>query len=211
MDIADEAIEFIEDKEISDKRYYDQHYQHFDWPGGSSGATVGIGYDCGYCTPAEIEADWAGIVPDHTIAVLKEASGLKGHAAKDWVRNNCGRVSISYAEARQEFTQREIQKWTERVRDALPNTDKLSPMSFGALVSLAYNRGCSFHLDGDRYTEMRNIHSCMCDERFEDIPDEIEAMVRLWPNSRGLRERRMQEAALFRSGLVLGGEVTSGL
>jgi hypothetical protein len=31
------------------------------------------------------------------------------------------------------------------------------------------------------------------------IADEIESMVRLWPNSKGLRDRRMREAQIIRN------------
>jgi hypothetical protein len=37
------------------------------------------------------------------------------------------------------------------------------------------------------------------------VADEIEAMKRLWPNSKGLRDRRDREAALWRKGLSEAG------
>ena len=88
-----------------------------------------------------------------------------------------------------------------KVKKALPNTDKLSEDSFGALVSLAYNRGASFSKDGDRYKEMREIKENMANETFDQIPDCFREMKRLWPNMRGLVDRREAEAKLFEAGL----------
>ena len=74
--------------------------------------------------------------------------------------------------------------------------------SFGALVSLAYNRGASFSAPGDRYREMRAIHDHMASGRFDKVPDEFRSMKRLWPNMAGLRNRRDHEADLFAKGLA---------
>ena len=49
---------------------------------------------------------------------------------------------------------------------------------------------------------MRNIKSYMRAKHFNQIPDEIRSMKRLWPNSRGLRDRRDAEAKLFELGLT---------
>ncbi len=87
------------------------------------------------------------------------------------------------------------------VQNALANTDKLSGDSFGALVSLAFNRGASFHEPGVRYAEMRAVASLMTTHQFAEIPAQIRAMARLWPSTKDLRDRRQHEAALFEEGL----------
>jgi GH24 family phage-related lysozyme (muramidase) len=99
------------------------------------------------------------------------------------------------------FIERDMPKWEAIVTKALPNTDLLSGDSFGALVSLAYNRGASFSLNGDRYREMRSIHDHMASKNFAAIPADLRSMVRLWPTMLGLRLRRQQEANLFEKGL----------
>ena len=91
--------------------------------------------------------------------------------------------------------------WSDKVKRTLPNTDKLSEDSFGALVSLAYNRGASFSMADDRHKEMRSIKEHMANEEFDEIPDEFRSMKRLWPNMRGLVDRRESEAKLFEDGL----------
>ncbi|MER3498445.1 MAG: hypothetical protein C4308_07320 [Chitinophagaceae bacterium] len=40
----DQLIAFV----ISSKELYEKKYQQPTWPGGASGVTIGIGYDCGY-------------------------------------------------------------------------------------------------------------------------------------------------------------------
>ena len=99
------------------------------------------------------------------------------------------------------FIGRDMPKWEAIVSRALPNTAKLAPDSFGALVSLAYNRGPSFSNTGDRYREMRAIKDHMAKEQFAEIPGEFRSMRRLWPTVTGLRNRRDHEAALFEKGL----------
>lgn len=201
LTISDDAVLLIVTEEDSDEAYYNRHYTHFDWPTGASGPTIGIGYDCGYVTAQELRDDWAGIVSDDVIAKLLPAVGRKGSAARDWVAAHRADVTIAWVPALAEFKQREVPKWIERVADELPNLDKLSGDSRGALVSLAYNRGASFDLPGVRFSEMRAIRAHMAAREFDRIPDEFLSMQRLWPQGGDLWHRRAHEAALFAKGL----------
>ena len=92
-------------------------------------------------------------------------------------------------------------QWIYKVQAALPNTDRLSPDSLGAIVSLAYNRGVAFDTPGPRYAEMRAIKTLMASQNFSKIPAEFLSMRRLWPVNGDLWKRRMHEAALFQKGL----------
>jgi GH24 family phage-related lysozyme (muramidase) len=200
--ISQDAINLIVTEEDSDKAYYERHYEHFDWPKGASGATIGIGYDCGYCTPQEVTEDWGGIVAQATIEAIKRACGLKGEAAHQFVRANGSGVTITWDQAMREFTTREVPKWIARVCAVLTNADKLSPTSLGALVSLAYNRGTGVFVDaGPRYAEGRAIKAHMAAGNFAAIPHDILSMQRLWPRGSDLWRRRAHEAALFQKGL----------
>src|SRR5215831_16840781 len=202
LPISQSAVDLIVREEDSDKAYYERHYQHFDWPEGASGPTIGIGYDCCYVTQVEAQQDWNGIVSDETIAAIKRACGIKGEAAHQWVRAHGGSVTITWDQAMQEFTEREMPKWIKMVSDVLPNTDKLSPDSLGALVSLAYNRGAgTFVNPGPRYAEGRSIRAHMAAENFGAIPHDILSMQRLWPRGGDLWRRRAHESALFEKGL----------
>jgi GH24 family phage-related lysozyme (muramidase) len=199
--ISQAAFDLIVREEDGDEAYYTRHYEHFEWPQGASGPTVGIGYDCGYVTETELRQDWAGIVSDATIEAMVAACGLKGSAAQQFVRIHGASVTITWDEAQEEFSSRELPKWVARVAASLPNTDKLPPDCLGALVSLAYNRGASFSMPGPRYAEMRAIRMHMANLDFDKIPDEFLAMRRLWPKGGDLWNRRGHEAALFDKGL----------
>jgi hypothetical protein len=202
MRSSQRAVLLIVTEEDSDQAYYIRHYEHFDWPQGASGPTIAIGYDCGYVTRGQVEVDWTGILPPPTIAAIQAACGITGEAAHAFVARHGLSVTITWDQAMAEFTQREMPKWETLVSKALPNTEKLPGDSFGALVSLAYNRGCSFDHPGPRFAEMRAIKTHMEALEFDKIPNELLSMRRLWPKGGDLWNRRGHEALLFRDGLM---------
>jgi hypothetical protein len=195
------AINLIVMEEVSSKGLYEAKYTHPEWPGGASGVTIGIGYDCGYSTPTIIQADWGDKLPLTMVGALEAVAGIHGSAAASHAHELRGVVTVPWAAAMAVFIGRDIPKWEGIVAHALPNTERLASDSFGALVSLAYNRGASFSTAGDRYREMRAIRDHMAKEQFAEIPAEFRSMRRLWPNVVGLRNRRDHEAALFEKGL----------
>lgn len=197
------AFDLIVEEEVSSERLYTRSYSHFDWPGGSSGVTIGIGYDLGYCSKGEIKQDWAGLVTDQTLGLLLAAQGLKAGYADAFVRANKTSITIPWSAAMAEFGGREMPKWENRLTLALANTGLLTPDCFGALDSLIYNRGAGgFTGSGDRYREMRAIRALMSTQQFALIPAQIRSMKRLWNN--GLVIRREREALLFERGLKVG-------
>jgi GH24 family phage-related lysozyme (muramidase) len=201
---SQDAIDLIVTEEDSDEAYYTRHYEHFDWPAGASGPTVGIGYDCGYSTAAQIAADWNGFVSDATIAAFQRAAGLKGEAAHEFVERYASSVTITWDQSIAQFSGRELPKWEAQIEKALPNTEDLSGDCFGALTSIGYNRGTGgFHDPGSRFIEMRNITAHMEAKQFAKIPAEILAMRRLWPKGGDLWRRRGHEATLFQHGLIV--------
>lgn len=202
LTISQTAFDLIVTEEDSSEAYYTRHYQHFEWPDGASGPTIGIGYDCGYVTAAEATADWQGIADAPALAAIVAACGLKGAAAHAFVAAHGASVTIAWDQAIAEFRGRELPKWIAHVSADLPNCATLSPDSFGALVSLSYNRGCSYDLPGPRYAEMRAIKAHMGAKNFSAVPADILAMQRLWPRGSDLWSRRAHEAALFQKGLA---------
>jgi hypothetical protein len=195
------AIDLIVAEEVTSQAYYQTHYQHPEWPGGGSGVTIGIGYDCGYSSTDIIQADWGDKLPHQMVEALQDVAGITGSAASSHAHELHGIVTIPWDAAMAVFQNRDMPKWEGIVTRALPNTDKLKPDSFGALCSLAYNRGASFNKAGDRYAEMRAIRQLMALGKFNAIPAEFRSMKRLWPNMVGLRNRRDHEANLFARGL----------
>ena len=187
--------------EVSDQATYNRLYRSPTWPGGASGVTIGIGWDCGYATAAEISAAWSPYLTPDMIMRLCGAAGMTGARAQVETHKLRTAVSVSWTAAMAVFQNRDMPKWERLVEKTLPNTDLLSGDSFGSLVSIAYNRGASFSAEGDRYLEMREIHANMAAKNFAAIPGNIRSMVRLWPNVAGLISRRRQEADLFQAGL----------
>jgi hypothetical protein len=190
-------------EEDGDQNYYLKYESHFSWPGGSSGPTVGVGFDCGYETVASVAEEWSGYVDAARVAVLQKAAGIKGAAAHQFVLAHGHEVTVTWAESLAQFSGRELPRWEAIVERALPNTDMLGGDSFGALCSLTYNRGASYDSPGSRFVEMRNIKAHMAAQRFDLIPNEFLAMRRLWPVGGDLWNRRTHEALLFRDGLVI--------
>jgi hypothetical protein len=199
---SDRAVLLIITEEDGDANYYIKVEAGFSWPGGASGPTVGVGYDCGYSTGEQVEQDWSPFVDAARVAVLKTAAGLTGARAQAFVAEHRHAVAITWDESLAQFKGHELPKWEDITRAHLPNCDKLSSDSFGAMVSLTYNRGPSFDSPGSRYFEMRNIKTHMQAKAFDLIPQEFLSMRRLWPVGGDLYERRTHEALLFRDGLI---------
>lgn len=208
--IPDECLTFIENEEDGSRAYYVKHYQHFEWPLGASGPTIGVGYDCGYVTVKEVIADWSGIIPDETVNVICRAVGLRGEAAEIFVHAHGASVTITWDQAVAEFKLREVPKWLARCKSVLPNFEALPPLCQGAILSLTYNRGAGgYENPGARNAEMRAIRADMIEKKFNNIPMQIISMRRLWPRGGDLWNRRMHEAALFQKGLTANGGVTT--
>ena len=200
--IPDDALTFIEDEEDGSPGYYVKTEEHWSWPGGVSGPTLAVGYDCGYVTVAEAEADWTGIVDAATVQKIVAAVGHRGAAADAYVATHRGEITITWDQAIAEFKAREVPKWLARCRAALPNFDELHGDCQGALFSLSYNRGTGGYDDpGPRDLEMREIKAAMVAKNFAAIPALILSMQRLWPRGGDLWKRRAHESMLFEQGL----------
>lgn len=204
------AIDLIVNEETGGEAYYNATEIHPDWPGGASGVTVGIGYDCGYATAETIRADWGPVLPATAVDALASVAGIHGSPASSHAHELRGLVGVTWEAAMAVFNKVDVPKWSALVAGHLPNCDRLSGDSFGALVSLAFNRGPSFDMQGDRYIEMRSIKAHMASGNFSAIPNDIRSMKRLWPNVSDLRNRRDHEATLFQQGLATSALVTNG-
>jgi hypothetical protein len=199
--ISQRATKLIIFFEVSGEVAYRRQYKHPEWPGEQSGVTIGIGYDLGYASKETFKAEWQDYIDKDIIAKLSDACYVKGNSAEELARSFQG-VEIDWPIAFNQYTAKTQPIYVGETEGSLPNTNLLSADSLGALVSLVYNRGASFNGNGDRYAEMRNIKSHMRLKKFDQVPDEIRSMRRLWPNSRGLRDRREAEAKLFEVGLM---------
>jgi hypothetical protein len=208
--ISKAAFDLIVSEEVTNKATYEKKYRRPEWPGAQSGVTIGIGYDIGYATTDRLVDDWSGHIPAAMIGVLQQACLIRGQNAKALCAEIRDLVDVPWEAAIAVFEQIDVPRWEGTTAVALRHCDLLSPDSFGALVSIAYNRGASFSKKHnpdtdplDRYREMRAIYDHMDRKNFALIPDEIRAMKRLWEgkNLPGLLVRRDREAALFEKGL----------
>jgi len=209
-DISPRAEDFIIAEEVGDRRMYERSERFPTWPGGASGVTIGDGYDCGYVTHDELDADWKGRISDAMLAALHSVVGIKGAAAAAAARSLRGVVDIPWDVATAVFKQNDVPKFVGRCRATLPNFDKLPPDCRGAIVSLAFNRGTSWAIPiakdpNQRFLEMREIKQAMIAERFDRIPAALRHMKRIWPpgtsGHEDLTRRREREAVLFEQGL----------
>jgi GH24 family phage-related lysozyme (muramidase) len=95
---------------------------------------------------------------------------------------------------------------------AFPGSGSLPADSFGALVSLVFNRGALVSstdpVTALRRIEMAQIRDAITQNRAADVPAYLRAMTRLWPpgaGEDGLRARRNAEAQLFAQGIASAG------
>jgi hypothetical protein len=201
--ISQAADDLIVACEVGSRAQYEKKYRRPEWPGGASGVTVGIGYDLGYATTAKIGRDWGDRLPGSMVDAMRRCAGVTHDAARSLTAEVRNEIDVSWDNGIAVYEITDIPEWTQRVCDAIPGADKLSPDCIGALTSLAYNRGASFKNQGDRYREMRAIRSHVMAGQIDHVDDEIRAMKRLWGNDqRGLLIRRDKEADLWNKGLV---------
>lgn len=201
-DIPTRAVAFIAREEVGSRDLYDTRWAQPTWPGGDSGVTIGVGYDLGY--QGDFTADWSGQLSEEQIAALRPWLGIKGVAAKAAPPQLTG-VTIHWHGAWTAFVRRTLPVNVSLSRTAFSSPRSLPPLCLGMLVSLVYNRGAGMADPPgkpDARKEMRDIRDAVATGRLADVPTSIRAMKRLWPESKGLRDRRDQEAKLFEEGLL---------
>ncbi len=206
--ISQKARDLITTFEVTSAAAYRRLYQRPIWPKGSSGITIGVGYDTGYVTEDLLRDDWSGYLSDDNLSKLSAVCNLKGKEA-GLALSRVSTVVIPWESANDQFARKELPRWTGVTEQALPNAEVLNADCLGALVSLTFNRGPSFGIPPEkdptgRFKEMRSIKQLMADKELSKIPDQIRSMKRIWkdqPDMRGLLLRRDLEAKLFQIGL----------
>lgn len=199
MNLSEYGIQRIIDWETGGEMEYNRHPE---WPGESSGITIGIGFDVGQTGAAETKRAWAAHLEPTTLQLLVSVSDKRGEAAQQvlpFVRH----LEIPWAAAEAVFKETTLPTWYLRTLRIYPQAVDLHGDACAALVSLVFNRGPS--LDGDRRREMLDIQTALKAGKIGQVPELLRSMTRLWPNSRGLRRRREEEAELFQRGLLAGG------
>jgi hypothetical protein len=211
--VSQTAFNLIVQHETGGQNYYERVYGgHPEWPGGASGITIGFGYDLGYVSATEFKADWSSalgqsvvdrFINTHTIGA--NGSGLGASRMKTLVRQ-LRDIVIIWETAEKVFRSTTLPKFALLTDRHLPNCEELNGDCFGALVSVTFNRGASYDMSGDRYTEMRAIKKAMQNKTFSEIPGLIRDMTRIWAWTSieaEMRRRREDEAKLFEKGLAV--------
>ena len=191
------ALDLILEYEVGgSKAYYEKYLSKPTWPGGASGFTLGIGVDCGYYTPAELEKLF-NFLPKDQLEIVKGASGKTGQAGKEYTQKykNSG-IVVPWEQALKMFNELIWTKFAKLAEKAFPGLDQLCDNAYGAIVSLVFNRGSS--LTGDSRLEMRNIRDLVPKKDYKGIAAELRKMKRIWVGKGldGLLVRRDAEAAL---------------
>ncbi len=200
--ISQAAFDLIVNEEVSGQAVYVKRYRHPEWPGESSGVTIGIGYDVGQASKAQFLADWQGKIPDAMLKALAKTCGVTGVAARALAQQLRAVVDIPWETALDVFSNHDVPRYLAMLRHAVPGVDQLGPDCKGTLLSVTFNRGAGgFSSGSTRFAEMRDIKACVKSGDLARIPGLLRSMKRLWPNTAGLRNRRDHEAELFERGL----------
>lgn len=198
MNISSLAVKSIIGWECGGEAEYNPNPE---WPGEESGITIGIGYDLGQTPANEITKAWGPHVSADDLEVLVGLSGKTGAAAQTLLPH-VRHLLFLWEAASAVFADSTLPTHYARTLRVYPQAETLHGHCCGALVSLVFNRGPS--ITGDRRAEMAEIKKLLIANDLVAIPAQFEAMQRLWPDSRGLRRRRREEAELFRLGLDQG-------
>ena len=181
--------------------YYNKCLKKPCYPGGASGVTIGIGYDLGYNSMSQFQSDWGKYLSPEIFNRLSAHLTKKSAAAKA-VIGSVRDIEIPWDIAEKVFQESTLPRFINETKRAFPGSENLHPDTFGALVSLVFNRGGS--LTGSSRKEMANIAAAIKSNRdnlYDYIADQISTMKRLWVGKGlpGLLTRRNEEAALVLS------------
>lgn len=160
----------------------------------NSGVTIGIGYDCGQYSANKIKLDWQSVLPLHMVNALATVAGLKKQQAVKSLPS-LSNVDVPIESALQVFYNTTIFDFAKKAAAIYPDLFKLNPIEQSVITGLVYNRGAS--LDGDRRREMKELVAAIKNDDDKVIADLIRSMARLWPDTPGLKRRRLAEAELI--------------
>lgn len=198
--LSPKAYQLILDWEVGGgQAYYDKFLARPDWPGGASGVTVGVGFDCGYYFAVEIRSTWGGYGLDSKILDgLASAAGITGTRAQS-VTRELKWIVIPWSAAETVYDTTTLPKFYRLASVVFDGLDNLCPDAAGALVSLVFNRGTS--LAGPRRREMRTIASLVPKKDYAGIAAQLRSMKRIWAGTsiQSLCQRREEEAVLVES------------
>jgi hypothetical protein len=196
--IPRECLEFIVDQEGMD--------QPWIFPGGSSGITLGHGYDL-YAEPDDqLRKDWTAFLTSNQLDRLSAAVGKNGAEAETFA-STFKDITISVDAGDAVFFAATVPKYYNQMLSGLPGVDQFPGEVQGALLSLVFNRGSS--IKGERRKEMKEIQTLIATGQHDaqtlgKIAAQLREMKRLWVGKGldGLLARREAEARMVESAIV---------
>ena len=172
-------------------------------PTGSSGVTLGYGYDLGQQKKDKMYQELSSYYTNDQLKRLEEAIGKRGNAARKIV-GKFSDITITREKAKR-LAILVKRRYAEDTVSIYPEILNYHPHCQGAILSLVYNRGNQLIDKPDHKPrgDMRDIQSALKQNRGNDIPKYLRAMKRLWSpkKERGLIIRREGEAEWFEKGL----------
>ena len=196
--LSDDGVKLILDYEVSSEQYYNKFLQKPTvpaWQTTRSGVTIGIGWDCGYNTKSTLFKEWVDYLQSDYLDELSSVLGFTGKKAHDNL-DKVSSVIVPYDAAINQFETYTIPRYYNLATSAYPGLDSAPQSVKDVIVSLTFNRGTS--VKGDTRTEMLKIKKDIAKKNYSDIIDQLISMKRLWPNTRGLLERRDAESEFLR-------------
>lgn len=200
LTLSAEGMKLILDFEVGGGAvYYNRYLLHPTWPGESSGVTIGVGYDLGYNTRAQIAADWAAL-PAGVVSRLQSCAGVTGAAGRLKVPS-VRDIVIPWETALSVYQRRTVPRFARQTEAAYPGTHTLHPHIQSAMLSWVFNRGPGIS-GSDRDREKRAIRTAVPGKP-RALPVQFRSSKRLWTgrNVPGLIRRREDEAKLIEAAL----------
>ncbi len=200
LTISQKAFDFIIKAEVSSQSVYDKRYKYPTWPGGYSGVTIGIGFDCGYSSKKYFYSVWSEYLKENELIALSATCGMKGVKCKAMLPT-LKHIEIPYETAVAKFYDTVLPACARDVKRTYPGIEKLPPDTQGAILSLVYNRGYLIN-DTDRRKEMKALKPIIAAGNLPGIAEQLRSMKRLWDpkKQKGLITRRENEALLAENG-----------
>jgi hypothetical protein len=179
---------------------------HPYWPGGTSGVTLGVGWDTGYHSRTELRETWAALGTD-ALALLASAAGKKGRGAQAIIPQ-LRAIHVPRGLSIQVLNRSLNDDYYPLVVQLFPGLERLPAEAQVVFISVVFNRGPSMGHDPDwstakevdRRFEMRRMQADVKNADMFAIYAHLGTMKRLWETAgpRGLPLRRRDEQALIR-------------
>ncbi len=197
-DVTRKAAEFLVKSEAVPPHPY--------WPGGTSGVTLGVGWDAGYHSRMELRETWAALGAD-ALALLDSAAGKKGREAQALIPR-LHAIEVPRGLSIQVLNRSLDDDYYPLVVQLFPGLERLPAEAQVVFISVVFNRGPSMGHDPDwstakevdRRFEMRRMQADVESGDMFAIYAHLGTMKRLWETAgpRGLPIRRRDEQALIR-------------